>query len=499
MAEIYNSAILTIVSATGENANARLFSHSICAELRCTAGIWRPRRPERLAEITERTVYDKRAWTFQEWLLSRRRLVFTKDVIYYRCRSDIWCGIYSSSFDIGLLDPLLIARIPATRLSDDPSGDRARQPTWNRYPLLSDSDLEITTWHTRPLREWPDGILCWDQGFRRWADIVRKYTSRRLSYQSDVLRACAGILTWLQGHCGWTFYHGIPEPLLAVGLLWIPGTHTFRRVDPERDNFSSPYPFPTWSWTGWIGEVTFAPIQRGKGLRGFRSRIRKPELLFSHGRQRLGDSLQGITEICCFGNEDQTRHQRGDCKQFDFDYEIFEKSTREDTFSSLQKSLTRHTLSFQAETVRAKQFLSASPSNYLSMTIMEDDGKEFQQPWQWLLDKYDRSCGVLYGVHWRYIETILTNWADDLDFVLISESQTPPFVSFPQIFRKTHESGIVELDARKVFPDFRHEWTAFNVLLVRWIGQEARRLAVGQIQEETWRKCRPRLSTVRLV
>jgi hypothetical protein len=36
------------------------------------------------------TVWGSRAWTFQEWALSRRRLVFLERQVYWSCRCKYW-------------------------------------------------------------------------------------------------------------------------------------------------------------------------------------------------------------------------------------------------------------------------------------------------------------------------------------------------------------------------------------------------------------------------
>jgi hypothetical protein len=84
---IDRGAELTIIAAAGSNPHYGLL------------GISRPRKPQAILSISSHTfvavedpsyeiqnsTWDRRAWTFQEALLSRRRLVFTDSQFYFQC------------------------------------------------------------------------------------------------------------------------------------------------------------------------------------------------------------------------------------------------------------------------------------------------------------------------------------------------------------------------------------------------------------------------------
>jgi hypothetical protein len=86
--------------------------------------------------------------------------------------------------------------------------------------------------------------ISWEQGFSFWADIVHEYSHKNFTYESDILRACTGILYAFQGYSKWLVFYGMPEPLIDIALGQMsnsqagPGLH-------ERAEFAS-----TWQKAG---------------------------------------------------------------------------------------------------------------------------------------------------------------------------------------------------------------------------------------------------------
>lgn len=82
--------------------------------------------------------------------------------------------------------------------------------------------------------------------------ITTDYTSRKMSYDGDSLNALLGLLavwerTLLPSPCLW----GLPLAVYPACLGWM---HP-RRVRPRRR-----VEFPSWSWTGWEGEVSIEDL-----------------------------------------------------------------------------------------------------------------------------------------------------------------------------------------------------------------------------------------------
>lgn len=169
-----------------------------------------------------------RGWTYQEGLLSRRRLFFSENEMSFECHD-------------------LVAR-EAMRLT--PSIERQMCHLFRRLMPLS--------WTHKPLETWEsyktDGTDLLDK--------LAEYTGRKLTYQSDALNAMLGIL---QAHAtleSGPVYHVCGVPILrsrddevapagfVKSLCWTHRSPGYRRLG-----------FPSWSWAGWHVVVDF-PLGR---------------------------------------------------------------------------------------------------------------------------------------------------------------------------------------------------------------------------------------------
>ena len=95
MDSIYKASVLTIVAAAGNDSAAGLpgvrqgsrFVEQIIEEVdNMTFMI--PQPP--LKNLLNNASWSTRAWTYQEELFSRRKLIFTGGLVYYKCNEDVW-------------------------------------------------------------------------------------------------------------------------------------------------------------------------------------------------------------------------------------------------------------------------------------------------------------------------------------------------------------------------------------------------------------------------
>lgn len=213
MDRIYEEAFLTIVAAAGKDANAGL------------PGVSGPRNnhqriisignmllanliPSLGASIAS-SFWESRGWTFQESLLSSKKLIFTPDQTYYHCEHGE-CSEDTHN-NIHKIMELAAGAIPL-RLNLE------NQSNWSIYRT-----------------------------------VVAEYCKRYLSYESDVLNAFAGIAGYISEavFVGAPLIMGIPSCSLEAGLLWHPSEKLRRRSGEE---------FPSWSWAGWIGMVEYSEM-----------------------------------------------------------------------------------------------------------------------------------------------------------------------------------------------------------------------------------------------
>lgn len=146
----------------------------------------------------------KRAWFYQERLLSRRMLLFGANEISWECRESLDCECANSK-TIHLL-----------------------KKDAHHYKLsLSDSNSDNIN--------------------RVWASIVRIYSRLDLSFPTDILPALSGIASRFQPFKKGRYLAGLWEDSLLINLAW--------RKDDVLDPVPRPSPWrgPTWSWISTTG------------------------------------------------------------------------------------------------------------------------------------------------------------------------------------------------------------------------------------------------------
>ncbi|KAK3948519.1 HET-domain-containing protein [Pseudoneurospora amorphoporcata] len=236
---IYQCAAVTLIALSGQNSNAGL------------CGVARPREMQLQETINGRKLFtipaivedeiaasawDTRAWTFQEGMLSKRSLFF----------SDKQLGISCQRFGApDAYDPSCYGH-----LSNRPM-DSFRQ-LMNGFNLVDSTNVSVTN---------PQRILL-------YAGLIMDYTRRQMSWPSDSLNACLGLLSALQRRLfPLGFEWGLPLREVPLTLGW---SHDWQFPEPKKlhgDGDSSPpwdiarpqrrEGFPSWSWCGWEGHVTF--------------------------------------------------------------------------------------------------------------------------------------------------------------------------------------------------------------------------------------------------
>ena len=223
MHEIYRNAVSTIVPVEADSAGSGFIGVSSprCEQPRfwTNAGQLFYTFPHISYHLLS-SVWLTRGWTYQEAFLSRSCIFFTKDQVYFVCRST-----YESE-------------AVEQRFSLSNQYQETLEPT-----LLGYADyLDV---HRRPND--PDLFFC---------EHINAYTSRSLTLDSDGLNAFEGIIK--SGHTKsiWgivSYYSDLSELGFAVGLAWFgirdpPGGGPIRRR----------VGFPTWSWVSLVDRIESA-------------------------------------------------------------------------------------------------------------------------------------------------------------------------------------------------------------------------------------------------
>jgi hypothetical protein len=241
MDAIYEDADLVLVAAAGADETYGL------------PGVSRtPRTPQTTARFNGMRVistmkdphfsiqsskWASRGWTFQEAALSRRRLVFTDQQLYFECNSmNCFESIYSP------LDKM--HREDKSRFLDGIRGGIFRRQLWYGEPT-------------------PDMVLA-DAFTKYWSDI-EEYSSRDLRYDSDTLAAFQGVIRrYSKSH--FNALWGMPYPTqreerikyFCLSLTWCHRRSCWESAKPLRRRLE----FPSWTWAGWDSKATL-PFMQG--------------------------------------------------------------------------------------------------------------------------------------------------------------------------------------------------------------------------------------------
>ncbi|KAI1771684.1 heterokaryon incompatibility protein-domain-containing protein [Hypoxylon cercidicola] len=163
--------------------------------------------------------YSHRGWTYQEYMYSRRRLLFNQKELHWECSCSTWHEemIFGAEVDKYIDDTKRIIRYG--------------------FPDL-----------------------------RYMSGIISDYNKRQLRYDEDALPAISGLLSVASRSFTDGFLYGLPEMFFDCALGWRPAFLKYvedrwrnlrRRTPSQRpiDGQLHPSQLPSWSWIGWQGHV----------------------------------------------------------------------------------------------------------------------------------------------------------------------------------------------------------------------------------------------------
>lgn len=171
-----------------------------------------------------------RAWVFQEFLLARRLLIYTRHGVIWSCRSD--------------------------KENGDALGPHAQNWLWRKYrtareSLSTERSLTYQVSNATPSYYWR----------QLWNRIASAYAPLGLSLVQDKLPAMAGIAKEFQARIKENYLAGLWENDLVLQLAWWrdnEAQHT--RVELSKINVPvepGKGKVPSWSWASVTGQVTF--------------------------------------------------------------------------------------------------------------------------------------------------------------------------------------------------------------------------------------------------
>lgn len=249
MNRIYSESTLTIIASAstrpsdgliGYGTPRTVLPHSLRIE-----NVHLTQLMTNLANEVEQSRWNTRGWTYQEGLLSNRRLLFTKSQCYFQC-GELWCT-----------EGLSVALSAVVKLNKPGHSKLSRIFPW--VSRNTSSPMEISEYDQRRQKE------------RYFLQRVREYMRRDLTHDSDAYNAFAGVLNYLEtfsqgfllgnvfGLPIWSYRSSLPghedaRSSLSSGLTWsIP-------FSQERSDSARLLSFlgserrkgvPSWTWCGW--------------------------------------------------------------------------------------------------------------------------------------------------------------------------------------------------------------------------------------------------------
>lgn len=229
---IYGAAVLTILSAGGISAQAPLpgldpGSRQKLQQIKRIQSLQLTLPLRLLHETLAMSKWNVRGWTFQEHMLSRRRLFFTNEQVFFECERDEFC--------------------------EDVIAESCKEsggyPAKNQSGILRLHMLKPSRYNFLRYRRYAENFMM----------VIAAYSIRELTYDNDIYNAVFGLISVFSRGFEMSsldpnkaFLFGMPLSVLEDAMLWQPAVdavHGHRLVEGLVT--------PSWSWAGCMGGVVY--------------------------------------------------------------------------------------------------------------------------------------------------------------------------------------------------------------------------------------------------
>ena len=471
MDAVYNNALLTIVAVSGKDANVSLpglrqgsrTNHQIVEHIQDhqVAAKLSP-----IAPVLSKSYWSSRAWTYQEMLLSKRSLYFADEQVYFQCSRSRCCEDTAGEYSLDDLNPY---------------------NTTYSFNYLN------------PLAEGETRHVSFPHNAQNYETLVKRYTSRHLSYPSDIENAFSGIIGCLQQIYDWSFTECVSEDILDLALLWRPVGPAHRRSTLASGDSAENGSFPSWSWAGWIGPITYDVCGRSYFVK---SEIESFEV----------ENVNGFSMV-----KRKEQHEYGG--QFLRYPEGKTAIAVQEPCNTLNQQNKVNTLRFFSQSARVR--IRKQPA------IVARDGADRNPPnipdshlVPYILDSDGRCCGIIFEVEPEWCSR---NCDSTYEIVLLSSDRSKHYYGDGTVSMRcwakrqdldpdsSWNEGI-EADRIWIYetaiygaPNTAPQQKAhtddylYNVMLIRRSEDLVERLAIGQIHKDAWDKASPQREFFRVV
>ncbi|PQE13222.1 Heterokaryon incompatibility protein [Rutstroemia sp. NJR-2017a BBW] len=269
MTTIYQEADITIVAAAGSGASYGL------PGIRSTPRKPQPKYyldsgslllstlPDPRCDIFESSHWT-RGWTYQEGILSRRRIVFTDHQIYWECQGMATHESINIPLFLDDSDEQHMADFMLTGIFKGDAHSGGSQSNQDDLVILKDEPYRLDYGFPITRKATTRAQL------RGLNEHIRAFSKREVTYDTDALPAFQGILGMYEDNKSLCLLHGIPVWMGKVCgdhngaqiTFALSVTSWYHRADQNHQLFVSEDSqrrshLPSWTWAGWKGIVTW--------------------------------------------------------------------------------------------------------------------------------------------------------------------------------------------------------------------------------------------------
>ncbi|CAJ2512395.1 Uu.00g054100.m01.CDS01 [Anthostomella pinea] len=217
MGDLYRNAHVTIAATRALNSDSGFLGprkRTAIARLQprrgCEQEVYISHRRS-FAEDVEKAPLNRRAWVFQERILSPRILRFTETQVYWEC----WTMHQGEDLESKQLGMMKRETYPSSLAPHSVSSDAPSKPA-------------------------------------QWLKMSAQYSELQLSFPSDRLVAISGLISRMAVRTARKFYKGVSLEYMHMGLLW-------SSVNPPMDNLGANVA-PSWGWASHQGAINYVQL-----------------------------------------------------------------------------------------------------------------------------------------------------------------------------------------------------------------------------------------------
>jgi Heterokaryon incompatibility protein (HET) len=425
MDAIYKQALLTIIAHSGTSSDSPLpgvvdgtrFPIVTSRKVGGMSLICQPKY------YCAKSTYTTRGWTYQEEILSSRRLYLYHSHAAFQCCTIRYRDVLDKREDVHL---------------------EKNYVDWMKNPV---SILQYQFGSSKTRQALPFDA----EAYESYNNAVSEFSHRQLTFPEDTINAFSGVMRVMEKLFGTRFCKGLPEAFIDAALLWSSqpkGRHYNYENGPETHLkiYLRRPEFPSWSWSGHGGNLD---------LGGFRI------FLTAADPKTIRSEILGFAILSPDGLP--RRLFRTPCPLVEM--------------PEGDSDITQNLESMPTPEVGNRSIL-CFPSRVVCADLLPIDGYPGRLATGRIFTANGKFCGLLFpddSECWREKPLGLRKW------LILSRAN----VSGPEEDVAERAGSFTELFDTDIF-NFHSKWSFYNIMLVEERGDVVERIALGHIHIDAW-------------